>query len=105
MACRGRRLSLLWLAVSCEIGLIAGCNVGPKYRPPDVPAPPALRGPDDSQVKSESQNSLGDERWATVYQEPELQALLRKALANNFDVRIAAELIIDHEDHVKITIE
>ena len=81
---------------------IAGCNVGPNYKRPNVPAPPAYRGPDESQVKSEQQNSLGDQKWAEVYQEPELQELIRKALANNFDVQIAADRILEQEAQVRI---
>ncbi len=81
---------------------IAGCNVGPNYKRPNVPAPPAYRGPDESQIKSEQQNSLGDQKWAEVYQEPELQDLIRRALANNFDVQIAADRILEQEAQVRI---
>jgi multidrug efflux system outer membrane protein len=92
------RLSLLAAA-----GLLAGCNVGPKYVRPNVTAPPAFRGADDSGVVSDAKNSLGDEQWAAVYREPELQELIRKALANNFDVRIAAQHILEQQAQVKIT--
>ena len=80
-------LSLL----AAALGLLAGCNVGPKYARPNVTAPPAFRGADDAAVASDAKNSLGDEQWAAVYREPELQELIRKALANNYDVRIAAQ--------------
>jgi multidrug efflux system outer membrane protein len=46
---------------------------------------------------------LGDEQWSAVYQEPELQELIRKALANNYDVRIAAQRILEQQAQVKIT--
>lgn len=85
------------------IATLAGCTVGPNYKRPSVPAPPAYRGPDDAQVKSEQQNSLGDQKWAEVYQEPELQELIRKALINNFDVQIAADRILEQEAQVRIT--
>ncbi len=92
------------LLLGCvTVATIAGCNVGPNYKRPNVPAPPAYRGPDDAQIKSEQQNSLGDEKWAEVYQEPELQELIRKALANNFDVQIAADRILEQEAQVKVT--
>ncbi len=81
---------------------LTGCTVGPNYKRPAVPAPPAFRGPDDAQVKSEQQDSLGDQKWIEVYQEPELQELVRKALANNFDVQIAADRILEQEAQVKI---
>lgn len=82
---------------------LAGCNVGPKYKRPQVPAPPAFRGADDAAVQSEAQNSLGDERWAEVFKEPELQTLIRTALENNFDVRIAAQRILEQQAQVQIT--
>jgi len=83
--------------------LLAGCNVGPKYTKPNVPAPPAFRGADDAAVSSDAQNSLGDQQWAQVFQDPELQALIRKALANNYDVRIAARRITEQQAQVQIT--
>ena len=85
------------------IGLVTGCNVGPNYVRPNVTAPPVFRGADDSAASSDAAKSLGDEQWAAVYQEPELQALIRKALANNYDVRIAAQRILEQQSQVKIT--
>ena len=92
--------SLLALAAA---GLLAGCTVGPKYVRPATTAPPAFRGADSATVSSDPKGSLGDEQWAAVYREPELQELIRKALANNFDVRIAAQHILEQEAQVKIT--
>jgi len=89
--------------LACMIGLLTGCNVGPKYVRPNVTAPPVFRGADDSAVSGDEAKSLGDEQWAVVYQEPELQALIRKALANNYDVRIAAQRILEQQAQVKIT--
>jgi len=77
-------------ASAISLMLLAGCNVGPKYTKPNYPTPPAFRGADDAAVISDAQNSLGDQQWAQVFQEPELQELIRKALANNYDVRSAA---------------
>jgi multidrug efflux system outer membrane protein len=87
---------------TCALGLLAGCNVGPKYVRPNYTAPPAFRGADDAAV-SGAANSLGDEQWSAVYREPELQDLIRKALADNYDVRIAAQRILEQEAQVKIT--
>jgi multidrug efflux system outer membrane protein len=93
------RLSL----VATSIGLLAGCNVGPKYVRPNVTAPPAYRGADNAPVANDAKQSLGDEQWVSVYREPELQELIRKALANNYDVRIAAKKILEQQAQVKIT--
>jgi len=82
---------------------LVGCNVGPKYTRPNYPAPPAFRGADDAAVSSDAQNSLGDQQWSQVFQEPELQELIRKALANNYDVRIAAQHILEQQAQVQIT--
>jgi len=80
-----------------------GCNVGPKYKQPSYPVPPALRGADDAAIVGDAQKSLGDEEWSRVFREPELQDLIRKALANNYDVRIAAEHILEQQSQVQIT--
>ncbi len=81
--------SSLWLqrfSVTAVAGVLlgaAGCTVGPKYARPAYPAPPAFRGTDDAAIISDAQGSLGDQQWAQVFREPELQALIRKALTNN----------------------
>lgn len=85
------------------IGGLAGCNVGPKYQRPSYPAPPAFRGADEAAVTGDAQNSLGDEQWSQVFREPELQALIRTALTNNYDVRIAAQRVLEQQAQVKIT--
>ena len=80
-----------------------GCNVGPKYTRPQAPVPPAFRGADDASVSSDSQGSLGDRKWAEVFRQPELQQLIATALANNFDLRVAAERVLEAEAQVRIT--
>ena len=81
----------------------AGCTVGPKYKRPDYPTPPAFRGADDAAVISDAQGSLGDQQWAQVFREPELQDLIHKALTNNYDLRIAAQRILEQQAQVQIT--
>jgi len=90
-------------AAAFTVVFLAGCNVGPKYTRPNYPAPPVFRGADDAAVSSDAQNSLGDQQWSQVFQEPELQELIRKALANNYDVRIAAQRIVEQQAQVQIT--
>jgi multidrug efflux system outer membrane protein len=84
-------------------GLLAGCTVGPKYVRPNITAPPAFRGADDAAIASNDKNSFADQQWVSVYQEPELQELIRKALTNNYDVRIAAQRILEQQAQVRIT--
>jgi outer membrane protein, multidrug efflux system len=81
---------------------VTGCMVGPHYQRPATAAPPAFRGamaPDTNPNTS----SLGDEKWAEVYRDPTLQQLIREALANNYDVRIAAQHVLEQQDQVGIT--
>jgi outer membrane protein, multidrug efflux system len=82
---------------------LAGCNVGPKYARPNVTAPPAFRGADGAAMASDAKGTFGDQQWAAVYREPELQDLIRKALTNNYDLRIAAQRILEQQAQVKIT--
>ncbi|MGI4829292.1 MAG: efflux transporter outer membrane subunit [Janthinobacterium lividum] len=92
-----------YLAVGAAALLVSGCNIGPKYTRPAAPVPPAFRGADDAAVSSDPKGSLGDQQWSEVFREPELQALIRTALENNFDLRIAAERILEQQAQVKIT--
>ena len=64
---------------------LAGCKLGPDYRRPDTRAPTSYRFASDVDAAS-----LADEGWWQVYRDPRLQQLIREALANNLDVRIAA---------------
>jgi len=97
-----KNIFMLALA-AVAISALTGCNVGPKYTRPNYTAPSAFRGADDATVTSNAKGSLGDEQWSAVYQEPELQELIRKALVNNYDVRIAAQHILEQQAQVKIT--
>lgn len=98
---RSLRLNQL-LAASLAL-LLAGCNVGPKYTRPAAPVPPAFRGADNAEISSSPQSSLGDQQWSQVFHEPELQTLIRTALENNFDLRVAAERVLEAEAQVRIT--
>jgi outer membrane protein, multidrug efflux system len=99
---------------------IAGCTVGPRYQRPAVNSPDVFRGANAPEVKSQGgpgqaisvedlkrENtkavSLGDEKWAEVFKDPTLQQLIREALANNYDVNIAAQRVLEQQDQVGIT--
>jgi multidrug efflux system outer membrane protein len=59
--------------------------MGPDYRRPEIATPAAYR----FEVGANAE-SVADVGWWQVYQDPELQSLIREALAGNLDVRIAA---------------
>jgi outer membrane protein, multidrug efflux system len=98
---RKRKLPLI--PVGLLFFLLTGCSVGPNYVRPPIATPPAYRGADDAPVTSADQNSLGDENWANVFNESELQELIRTALVNNYDVRIAAQHVLEAQAQLRIT--
>jgi multidrug efflux system outer membrane protein len=79
---------------------LAGCRLGPNYARPAASAPGGYRGQAPALEASSSvqpstvQKSLGDEKWWAVFQDEQLQTLIRTALANNYDARIAAERVV-----------
>ena len=68
------------------IGLLTfiGCAVGPNYKRPPVNAPAAFRG--ETEI---STNSFANLPWWQVFHDDTLQSLIRIALTNNYDLRIA----------------
>jgi outer membrane protein, multidrug efflux system len=71
--------------------VFAGCTVGPDYRRPAVVTPPDFRGA----LAPATEPSLGDLPWWQVFPDETLQQLIREALRDNYDVRIAAARILD----------
>jgi multidrug efflux system outer membrane protein len=93
------------------------CSVGPNYKRPAVNVPANYRGtlesePPATQPAAPSVNpsnaggaavsSLGDEKWWEVFQDQELQGLIRTALKNNYDVRIAATRVLQAQAQLGI---
>ncbi len=78
---------------------LAGCTVGPNYHRPTVNVPANFRnaGPTD---QTSAEPSIGTEKWWTVFQDPELQKLIRAALDQNYDIRIAASRILQAQAQV-----
>ena len=88
------------LALAGSVLLLAGCTVGPNYKRPQTPPAPAYRGADNTDRSGGS--SIGDQSWESVFPNPELQGLIRGALANNYDLRIAAQHILEQQAQVRI---
>jgi multidrug efflux system outer membrane protein len=81
--------------------LEAGCMMGPKYKRPTVDIPQEYRAPAPQQAAQAS--SLGNEQWWQVYQDPVLTQLIHTAIAQNYDVRIAAARVLEAQAQVGIT--
>jgi multidrug efflux system outer membrane protein len=93
--------------------ILSGCTVGPNYKKPTVNVPVTYRAPVLEDASSAQQAtteapkaataSLGDEKWWEVFQDKELQGLIRTAINNNYDVRIAATRVLQAQAQVGIT--
>ena len=101
----------------------SGCTVGPNYKRPKVDVPGAYRGarsqegpngveslspqrlqPADKPTEAPpSEPSFGDQKWWEVFQDPQLQELIRTALKQNYDARIAATRILEAQAQLGIT--
>lgn len=55
-----------------------------KYQPAPVKTPDTFRGSEGL-----DQNSIGDLKWFEVFKDPELQQLVRAAMVQNYDLRLA----------------
>src|SRR5580765_1266150 len=72
------------IVLLCIGTLLSGCAVGPNYKRPAIESPAVFR----SQAQA-TNNSYSDLAWWEVYKDDNLQALIREALTNNYDLRIA----------------
>jgi NodT family efflux transporter outer membrane factor (OMF) lipoprotein len=68
----------------------ASCTLGPNYKRPVTAIPPAYR----AQQAVAAEGSLADLAWFDLFQEDALTQLVRTALQQNFELRIAAERIL-----------
>jgi outer membrane protein, multidrug efflux system len=93
---------------SCAL-FLGGCTVGPNYKRPNTDVPTSYRTlpPAEPVVNpagaSTSTQSLGDQKWWEVFQDEQLQKLIRSALQQNFDVRIAATRVLELQAQLGIT--
>jgi len=71
-------------AAAICISLLSGCNVGPRYAPPAVPAPPAFKeaspaaysaAPPGTWQPAQPQDAVLKGKWWEMFNEPELNAL------------------------------
>ena len=99
------RLRIVLLTI---VLLTTSCTVGPRYRRPTVVVPGSYRGEAPEQG-AQSQNTapqlvpLGEEKWWNIFQDEQLRALIRTALKQNYDLRIAASRILEAQAQLGIT--
>jgi multidrug efflux system outer membrane protein len=92
------------LLASLLVALLAtGCTVGPDYKRPTASVPTAYRGPAPEEAAKTDSASLGEQKWWEVFRDEQLQSLIRTALQQNYDVRIAAARILQAQAQLGIT--
>jgi outer membrane protein, multidrug efflux system len=86
------------IAVAASLGV--GCTVGPNYKRPPVSVPESFRGAPAAAIPTPS---FAEARWWDVFQDEPLRDLIKTALAQNYDVRIAATRILQAQAQYGIT--
>jgi multidrug efflux system outer membrane protein len=82
--------------------LLSGCMVGPDYKRPSANVPANFRASSPEQAKAEAA-SLGDQKWWEVFRDEQLQSLIRSAIQQNYDVRIAATRVLQAQAQLGVT--
>jgi multidrug efflux system outer membrane protein len=87
---------------------LCGCTVGPNYKRPAVSVPVDYRGlpPSPSSQPTPPGPSAQDfamMKWWAVFEDDVLQSLIKEALVNNYDVRIAATRVLQADAALGIT--
>lgn len=96
-----RPLTQFMVPTFCSF-MLAGCMVGPNYHRPAVQTPATFR--DLSNPHEQAQTaSYADLPWWQVFQDPQLQELIRTALRQNYDLQIATERISAARAAVAVT--
>jgi multidrug efflux system outer membrane protein len=93
--------------------LPTACKLGPNYKRPALAVPDQYRGaapPIDAQSSAQpaqppqpGQEAFGDMKWFAVLQDETLQSLIKEALTDNYDIRIAAARIAEANANLGIT--
>src|SRR5260221_7990678 len=79
----------------------ASCTLGPNYRRPAIGMPSAYRDT-TAAVAQPGPASLADVPWFDLFKDDTLGQLVRTALAQNFDLQIAAERVLQARERFHI---
>jgi multidrug efflux system outer membrane protein len=99
------KLRIVLLSVAL---VTTGCTVGPRYKRPTVAVPGSYRG-EAPEEQSQPQNTapqivpFGEEKWWNIFQDEQLRTLIRSALKQNYDLRIAASRVLEAQAQLGIT--
>jgi multidrug efflux system outer membrane protein len=78
---------------------LTGCTLGPDYNRPSVLIPDNYRGVQGPPAS----DSLADIPWWEIFKDPVLQDLTKEALANNYDLRVAAARVEEARAQAGVT--
>jgi outer membrane protein, multidrug efflux system len=79
------------LPVALALLALCACKVGPNYKRPALNVPDQYRSAPSPEP---SGDQFAQMKWWTVFQDETLQALIKEALTNNYDMRIAATRVL-----------
>jgi multidrug efflux system outer membrane protein len=88
---------------------LSSCKMGPNYKRPVLNTPDQHRGAPELTPQASSgttqvpSGEFAQMKWWTVFEDPTLQSLIKEALANNYDVRIAAARVLQAEANLGVT--
>ena len=82
------------IALLSVLILCSGCAAGPNYKRPAVSVPGTYRGLTPEEAAKTQSASIGDQKWWDIFQDEQLRSLIRTALQQNYDVRIAASRVL-----------
>ena len=80
------------------IALMAGCTLGPKYQRPTFQPPSTFYT-----EKQASALSAADQAWWELFKDAVLQDLIREALKNNYDYRLAVARVEEQQALLGVT--
>lgn len=83
-----RRVLAVWVGAA-----VSACTVGPDFHPPDAKAP-SVWGPERTDVPSRTIAADVNPQWWSSFNDPELSSLVDRLVAQNLDLKAAAERIL-----------
>jgi outer membrane protein, multidrug efflux system len=95
---------LLMIAAAPLIVTVAGCMVGPDYRPPEMKLPTHWDGNDQGIKQAANQQDKTDlATWWQTFDDPMLNQIVALALSSNLDEKIAIARIREERAYVVIS--
>jgi len=79
---------------------LCGCTVGPNYKRPQMALPGEFRG---APAAGTATASLAATKWQDLFPDPVLEQMIKTALAQNFDLQIAAQHVEEARFQLGIT--